>query len=123
MFRRGPLDPNVLAFRRYVRKVRNLFIVAATVAVVLVFMGVPSFYNEPPKPLAAKLYPERYPLPRTKTEIYYWNPICGRKAVPIEDIPEIPYIAWLPLRDCMDLSAYRSPLSEFVLGKELFDGP
>lgn len=122
MFTKDPLDPNQLAYRRLFRSIRNAIVVAVALFATVVLMGVPSIYNEEPRPLAERMA-SRHSAMRTKTEIHYWNPIGGRTAVPVEDVPGIPYFVWLPLRDCMDLSSCRTPLTESVLGKEFFDGP
>lgn len=118
---RDPFDPNTRAYKQIVRKLRNTAIVLMAVCIVFVVVGVPCMYHDDvPRNRAGQPYDDTH---KTRTEIEYFTLFVGSKPIPRSEIPNQPYFAFLPMRHFVDLDPYRNPITQFLLGKEFFDGP
>lgn len=122
MFRqRDPFDPNTRAYKQIARKLRNTAIVLLAICVIVVVVGVPCMYHDyVPRNWRGQPFGD---VLKTRTEIEYYTLFVGSKPIPRSEIPNQPFFAFLPLRHFVDLDPYRNPISQFLLGKEFFDGP
>lgn len=114
-----PGDPVYRSYKRCFRFVRNIVLTGLALLLVFIFFGVPSVHT------TYKAVPtDGTPTAMDKTEADYWNPLSGWRTCRAGELaPGCPLVAFMPLRDCVNLEPYRNPVTLFLFGKEFFDGP
>ena len=112
-----PHDPVSAGYRRVRRMFRNLLIFLVVFVAVVVFWGMPAVQ------WTYRTYRTKgIPSAGDKIDADYWNPITGWHLVDAGQYAVgCPMIVFIPLKDCVDLSAYDNPITSFLLPEGFFE--
>ncbi len=115
-----PFDPSRRAYRRLYRLLRNLLLLAVVAVVVSIYAGVPHIQY------TYRAYrTEGIPGASDKISADYWAPGFGwTSGIAGQYGHGCPIIAFIPLRDCYDLSGYeQNPILSALLPDDFFEKP
>lgn len=109
-------DPTAIAIKRMRRKLRNLVIVTGVVAAHFIFIGVPAIqWNY------RHMGSDGIPTAMEKYDADYLSPFGYHQAIEAGTYSNgCPILICIPLKECIDLSAYKNALTSFLLPKGFF---
>ncbi|APZ95855.1 hypothetical protein [Fuerstiella marisgermanici] len=97
LFRLEHTSPIARYFRKLRRRLRNLLIVVAVLAAMVVFWGVPHCQWTYKYPAAGGV---RVPDADEKMSAWYWNPVSGWKHVTRDQYGPLTFVLFIPVTDC-----------------------